>query len=111
MPPRKKKSKKAAKSRNIAPKSFFLKEASDEVLSALSNPMRKMILKTLNYNRFSESVFKFGESLGCYNQLQVISDIQDYLNVCFNGYDMMPNTENGKDKNSGKKKDNLIMNG
>jgi len=62
-------------------------------------------LKSTVYADFEKKVFKFAESLGTFNSLEVIIQIQEYLNICFNALDMLPKTDN---TDSSKKKETLI---
>jgi len=64
-------------------------------------------LKSLNYGKFQKKVYKFAESLGVFNQHQVISDIQTYLSLCFNAYAMLPEDKTKAEK----KKEILTRNG
>jgi hypothetical protein len=68
----------------------------------------KEYLNSLNYNKFSNNVYKFAESLGIFNTLETILLIQDYINTCYNAFNMLPEK---KEQSQAKKKEILTQNG
>ena len=75
----------------------------------IANKSPEFFEKYLNstvYSDFEKRVFVFAESLGLFDELEVLSQLQEYMNICFNAFEMMPKTENKKE--SSKKKDTTI---
>jgi hypothetical protein len=80
-----------------------------EKMATKSPEFFEIYLKSLNFGVFQKKVFKFAETLGNFNHLEVISQLQSYMMICFNAFDMIPK-KNDKDT-SLKKKDILTQNG